>query len=109
MQTTHGLRKLVTQTIHLCLLWAGRATYMLVSAASNNLLLQVPLPRGLTALHWLQGQSQDNTVTEVLLQPRLYFSPRQSAAPGTQGAATAEAALAGAGPVAGLALLSYHV
>ena len=71
--------------------------------------LQVPLPRGLTALHWLQGQSHNNVGTGSLLQPKLYFSPRQSAAPGTEGAAAAEAALAGAGPVAGLALLIYHV
>lgn len=57
-------------------------------------LLQVPLPRGITALHWLQGQGQTQ-------QPCIYFSPRQSSAPGTEGAAAAEAATAGAGPVAG--------
>ena len=68
----------------------------------------MPLPRGITALHWLQGQGQ----TE---QARIYFSPRQSSAPGTQGAAAAEAATAGAGPVAGLTsaatltLLSFRV
>ena len=36
-----------------------------------------------------------------MLQPQLYFSPRQSSAPGTAGAAVAEAATAGAGAVAG--------
>ena len=66
----------------------------------------MPLPRGITALHWLQGQGQAE-------QARIYFSPRQSSAPGTQGAAAAEVATAGAGPVAGLtsgaALTSLHL
>lgn len=64
--------------------------------------MQVPLPRGLRALHWLQGQSHGLDNEQSLLHPRLYFSPRQSSAPGTAGAAAAEAALAGAGAVAGM-------
>lgn len=66
--------------------------------------LQVPLPRGATALQWLQGQKAAQA--HHLLQPQVYFSPRQSSAPGTPGAAAAEAASAGAGSVAGV--LSQH-
>ena len=62
--------------------------------------LQVPVPRGVTGLQWLQGQKAASAAQ--LLQHQLYFSPRQSSAPATQGATEAESASAGAGAVAGI-------
>ena len=83
---------------HGCLLSCVRSG--LCSRHDYSLLeLQVPLPRGTTALQWLQGQKA--APAQRLLQPQVYFSPRQSSAPGTAGAAAAEAASAGAGAVAG--------
>ena len=49
-------------------------------------LWQVPLPRGASALQWLQGQP----LARALL-PRVYFSPRRSSAPATAGGAGAGA------------------
>ncbi|DBA90082.1 TPA: hypothetical protein ACH3X1_003401 [Trebouxia sp. C0004] len=69
--------------------------------SSGVVRLEVPLPRGLTALQWLQGQPKPQSDKQSLLQPQVYFSPRQSSAPGTAGAAAAEAATAGVGAVAG--------
>jgi hypothetical protein len=60
--------------------------------------LQVPLPRSTEALRWLQGQPQ----SPRQLMPRIYFSPRRSSAPDTDGGAAASAAAAGSGAVAGV-------
>ncbi|KAK9837268.1 hypothetical protein WJX81_002656 [Elliptochloris bilobata] len=64
--------------------------------ASGLLRIEVPLPRGASALQWLQGQP----LAEALL-PRVYFSPRRSSAPATAGGAAAAAGAEGAGAVAG--------
>lgn len=48
--------------------------------------MQVPLPRGASALQWLQGQP-----LAAPLLPRLYFSPRRSSAPATLGGLAAAA------------------
>ncbi|KAK9806829.1 hypothetical protein WJX72_004058 [[Myrmecia] bisecta] len=57
---------------------------------------EVPLPRGATALRWLQGQPKLSA-----LQPQVYFSPRRSSAPNTAGGDAAEGAAGGSGAVAG--------
>jgi len=62
----------------------------------------------LTALQWLRGQPKPQSDKQSLLQPQVYFSPRQSSAPGTAGAAAAEAATAGVGAVAGMPLPLHH-
>ena len=74
---------------------------LLISTQQGPLLvgMQVPIPRGVKALQWLQGQKAAQA--QQLLQPQVYFSPRQSSAPGTRGGAAAESASAGAGAVAG--------
>ncbi len=58
--------------------------------------MQVPVPRDVSALKWLQGQPQI-----AGLQPRIYFSPRASSAPSTPGGDRAEASMLGSGAVAG--------
>ena len=66
--------------------WPGRLDRLQMDTVCMR---QVPLPRGASALQWLQGQP----LAEALL-PRVYFSPRRSSAPATAGGA---AAAAGAG------------
>ena len=61
-------------------------------------LYQVPLPRSTEALRWLRGQP----CSPPQLMPRIYFSPRLSAAPDTKGGAAASAAAAGSGAIAGV-------
>ena len=80
-------------------IWAGAEMVpMHLRGASKELrCLQVPLPYGLAALRWLQGQPQE----AAALQPRVYFSPRRSSAPDTPGGSEAEATSAGTGAVAG--------
>ncbi len=51
--------------------------------------------------HNLAAQAQDGIGTD-LLHPRVYFSPRRSPAPDTEGAAAAETAGAGCGAVGGV-------
>jgi hypothetical protein len=58
---------------------------------------QVPMPRSTTALRWLHGQPAQ----DARLVPRVYFSPRHSSAPDTDGASAAAAASAGCGATAG--------
>lgn len=65
---------------------------------NRDIMTQVPLPRGATALRWLSGQPE----SQIRLQPRVYFSPRRSSAPDTPGGAAVAAASAGAGAVAGV-------
>lgn len=65
---------------------------------SSVLTMQVPLPRSTEALRWLQGQPH----LPKQLMPRIYFSPRHSSAPDTDGGAAASAAAAGSGAVAGV-------
>lgn len=59
--------------------------------------MEVPLPRSTTALRWLHGQ----LIHDAHLMPRVYFSPRHSSAPDTDGGAAAAAAAAGTGAVSG--------
>jgi len=82
---------------------------------SGLLRFEVPLPRSISALHWLRGQSleKDNSdngngdadtnaaAAEASLFPKILFSPRRSSAPDTEGSIAAGAASAGAGSVAG--------
>lgn len=65
--------------------------------ASGLVRFEVPIPRSINALRWLQGQPQ----TEPCLQPRVYFSPRRSSAPDTVGGRVAEEASKGSGAVSG--------
>jgi len=81
---------------------------------SGLLRFEVPLPRSISALHWLRGQSLEKDISnngngdaaaaasiEPSLSPKILFSPRRSAAPDTEGSIAAGAASAGAGSVAG--------
>lgn len=56
--------------------------------------MEVPLPRGITALQWLRGQPP-------AAGPRVYYSGRTSSAPNTPGAARAEETTRGWSAVAG--------
>lgn len=58
----------------------------------------MPLPRSTTALRWLQGQAPAGASGA----PHVYFSPRHSSAPDTDGGRDAAAASAGSGAVAGI-------
>lgn len=68
--------------------------------SSGLVRLEVPLPRSQKALWWLRGQAEPGQ-TNALLQPLVYFSPRRSPAPETEGSTAASAAGVGAGSVAG--------
>jgi isochorismate synthase/2-succinyl-5-enolpyruvyl-6-hydroxy-3-cyclohexene-1-carboxylate synthase/2-succinyl-6-hydroxy-2,4-cyclohexadiene-1-carboxylate synthase/O-succinylbenzoate synthase len=85
---------------------AVRAAPARFAGASAGLLrFEVPVPRGVRALWWLRGQEgADDARSGTLapaLAPRVYFSPRRSAAPDTEGSRAAGAASAGASAVAG--------
>lgn len=67
---------------------------------SGLIRLEVPVPRSIDALNWLRGQPSACD-TPPLLEPRVYFSPRRSSAPNTEGSTAAGAAAAGSGSVAG--------
>jgi hypothetical protein len=82
--------------------------------SSGLLRLEVPLPRSISALHWLRGQNVDiihrreennngngDFSAEASHFPKILFSPRRSSAPDTEGSIAAGAASAGAGSVAG--------
>ena len=67
---------------------------------SGLIRLEVPVPRDVDALHWLRGQ-QSACDSSAVLHPHVYFSPRRSSAPDTEGSIAAGAAGAGSGSVAG--------
>ena len=77
---------------------------------SGLIRLEVPIPRSFSALRWLRGQepswsrlNDDNDDDAAwFLNPRIFFSPRRSSAPETQGSTAAGAARAGVGSVAGI-------
>lgn len=68
---------------------------------SGCLRVEVPLPRGVSALRWLQGQSSTEQQPEAAVGPLIYFSGRHSSAPDTPLAAQAEACTKGWFAVAG--------
>jgi hypothetical protein len=71
--------------------------------ASGCLRLEVPVPRGLTALRWLMAQQQQlQQLQQSTAAPLFYFSGRHSSAPDTPLAARAEAATKGWFAVAGM-------
>ena len=70
--------------------------------------VQVPVPRGCTALEWLQGQGQGQGLDLAppapqapQLSPQLYFSGRRSSAPDTPESGKAEGDVKGWSAVAG--------
>ena len=82
----------------------GLEDRLLGGLSSGVLRIEVPLPRGCTALRWLQGQSGTGTAVGPAcshLVPHLYFSGRHSSAPDTPEAAQAEACTRGWSAVAG--------
>lgn len=68
---------------------------------SGFIRLEVPIPRTFSALWWLRGQAEAHQLQSQLLQPKVFFSPRRSSAPETDGSTAARAAGAGAASVSG--------
>lgn len=78
------------------------------SFPSGVVRLEVPIPRGLTAIRWLQGQrageegSGQRDEKGDVLSPHVYFSGRSSSAPDTPETLRAEECTRGWSAVAGL-------
>ena len=70
-----------------------RSPSYVLGSSELCVVVQVPVPRGHSALHWLQGQDVQQT--------RLFFSPRCASAPQTPASSLASAASAGLGATAG--------
>ncbi|GAX76586.1 hypothetical protein CEUSTIGMA_g4032.t1 [Chlamydomonas eustigma] len=77
-----------------------------VSCFSSGVIrIEVPVPRGCTALRWLQGQASAQTAVGQAvkgLAPHLYFSGRHSSTPDGQNSSQAEACTKGWSAVAGV-------
>ena len=91
--------------LHNAVIAHGLQDQLLSSLYSGVLRIEVPLPRGCTALRWLQGQAGNNTAVGPAcshLVPHLYFSGRHSSAPDTPESARAEECTRGWTAVAGV-------